>query len=295
MVSTLDFESNNPSSILGMSSFYVPPLFVQKEDNRLHAEVKLIKRRRSFDGEGVDRTADLQLYLVVHLSHLVQLHQSAELGTSVADVEFVVEVLDLGVESGDRDVLQPDFALVTPAHPHDVVVVRTDQVQTTLLPAFSPLVDALQNDVGFFRFVDSDHFHVEAVASSDHPREGLLADLALKLGKVIGNHHAGDLLLDLTVDPHLQTLNVHALTGTLALARRNQEVVRSVIVAETEFAVSRDLVSGVMDAVELSQEEVFLLFLVFLDHSSDFDHTVFNSSQLNDVARTCIDPRVLRL
>lgn len=75
-------------------------------------------------------------------------------------------------------------------------------MQTTLFLALLPLVDTLQDTVGDLRLVDSDHLEAEVVAASGHhSREGLFADLALKFGEVVRDHHACYLLLDLAVDP----------------------------------------------------------------------------------------------
>ena len=52
---------------------------------------------------------------------------------------------------------------MAPAHPDDIIVVRTDQVETTLLPALPALVDAFEDEVGFLWFLDGDHLHFEAV------------------------------------------------------------------------------------------------------------------------------------
>ena len=53
---------------------------------------------------------------------------------------------------------------MAPAHPDDVVVVRAYQVKATLLPALPPLVDALEDEVGFLGLLDGDHLHFEVVA-----------------------------------------------------------------------------------------------------------------------------------
>ncbi len=105
-------------------------------------------------------------------------------------------------------------------------------MQTAFFSTLLSLIDALKDEVGCLRFFDSDHLHGEvALCSLDHPWEGLLADLTLKLSKVVRNDHTRHLLLHLTVDPHLQALHVNALAGTLTFARGNEEVVRGTVIA----------------------------------------------------------------
>lgn len=101
---------------------------------------------------------------------------------------------------------------MTPAHPDDIIVVRTNQVKTTFFSALPALVDALEDEVGFLWFLDGDHLHFETISLSHQPRKRLLADLALKFCEVVRHHHACHFLLYLTVDPHLQALHVNTFT-----------------------------------------------------------------------------------
>lgn len=88
-------------------------------------------------------------------------------------------------------------------HLDRILILRADDVQTTLLPALLALVYSLKDDVGQFRLLDCDHFHRKvALLPSDHTWEWLFAYLALEFGEVVGHYHACHLLLHLAVDPH---------------------------------------------------------------------------------------------
>jgi hypothetical protein len=188
------------------------------------------------------------------------------------------------VHAGYADILQPDLALVSTAHLDGVLIFGTNDVETSLLPALLALIDALEDDVGQFGLLDGDHLHGEvALLPSDHAREGLLADLALELGEVVRHHHARHLLLHLAVDPHLQAQHVHALAGTLALAGRDQEVVRSAVVTEAKLAAAAYVLIGFVDAVELSQEEL-AFFFSFALIAADLNHSILHTSQLHDIS-----------
>lgn len=90
-------------------------------------------------------------------------------------------------------------------HLDRILIFGTNDVQATLFPALLALVYSLENDVGQFRLLDGDHFHREiALLPSHHTREWLFANLALKLGEVVGHYHTSHFLLHLAVDPHLQ-------------------------------------------------------------------------------------------
>lgn len=173
-------------------------------------------------------------------------------------------------------------------HLDRVLILRTDDVEASFLPALLALVNALQDDVGQFRLLDGDHLHGEvALLASDHTWEGLLADLTLKLGEVVGHHHACHFLLHLAVDPHLQAQHMHTLAGTLAVARGNQKIVRSAVITKTELAVSADVLIGFVYSVELSKKELSLFFSLALV-SADLHRAVLHSSQLYDVSECCI-------
>lgn len=228
----------------------------------------------------------MKFYFAVEFDYLVQLNQSPELGVCVADIEVAAVVPDLRVHPGNRDVLEPNLALVASSDANHVVVVGTDDVEAAFLPTFLAIVDALQDKVGLLRFVYRDHLHVEIVSPLHQAGEGLLADFALKLGKVVGDDHTGHFFLHLAVNPHLEALNVHSLARTLALAGTYQEVVIAAVVAQAELAGA--LVGhkrSLIDAVELSQKQV-LFFCVLLGDSSDLHHSILNSAELDDISRT---------
>ena len=66
-----------------------------------------------------------------------------------------------------------------------IVVVGGNHVETPLLPAFLPLIDALEDQVGFLWFFNCDHFHFEIFTFSHHSWEGFFANLALEFGKIV--------------------------------------------------------------------------------------------------------------
>lgn len=77
---------------------------------------------------------------------------------------------------------------------------------------------------------------------------------------------------------------MNSLTRAFAFAGRDQEVFRGAVIAEAELAVSLDDLVGIMDSVELAQEELLLL-VGFLGDSTDLDHSVLHSPQLHDVSK----------
>jgi hypothetical protein len=243
--------------------------------------------------ELVERTPYLQPRPTAQLHRAVHPHQRAELAVEVHHVEVARVELDFGVHAGDADVLESYFALVSASHLDGVLVFGADDVEAAFLPALLALVDALEDEVGQSGLVDGDHLHrVAGFRPGDHARERLLADLALELGEVVGHHHARHLLLHLAVDPHLQAQHVHALAGTLALARRNQEVVRRAVVAQAELAAPADRLARLVHPVEFPQEQLPLL-LAAPGNPSDLHHAVLHSAQLHDVAQSCLSAHLL--
>lgn len=176
--------------------------------------------------------------------------------------------------------MQPYLTLVSAAHFHSVARFRTDQVKTTFLSALSAFVDALQDYIRFAGFFDGDHLQAEAITASHHAWKRVFTYFALKLSEVVRSDYTADLLLDFAVDPHFQALDMDSFTGTLAFAGRNQEIVGSAVIAQAEFAVSADRLSCFVNSIEFSKEEIFL-FAVFARETSDFDHSILYSAQLD--------------
>lgn len=80
---------------------------------------------------------------------------------------------------------------------------------------------------------------------------------------------------------------MHALAGTLALARRNQEIFRSAIVTKAKLTASTDYLIGFMHSIELSKEELSFFFSLALI-PANLHHAILHSSQLYDVSQCCI-------
>ena len=165
---------------------------------------------------------------------------------------------------------------MTSAHSHYIIIFRTDNMKTTLFSAFFSLVDTFKNHIGFFRFVDGNHFHLK-VTSGHKPRERFLAYFALEFCEVVGDHHASDFLFDFAINPHLETLDVDALARSFAFAWRDEEVVRAVIITEAEFAGSFLLFHSIMNSVKFPQEKLFLLIICFFS-APDLNNSVLDSS-----------------
>ena len=95
---------------------------------------------------------------------------------------------------------------------------------------------ALEHEVGHFRALDVDEFEfLEPVDDSLGQR--LLADLALAALPVVGDAGLERLFSNFAVDPLLQAEVVDELAGSLALARRDEEVVVLLRVSETDLAL----------------------------------------------------------
>lgn len=155
----------------------------------------------------------------------------------------------------NTDILQSDLALMPPPHLHRILILRAHHMQAPLFLTLLSLVDALQNDIGVFWLVNCDHLQVEAIRHSrDYSRKRFLAYLALEFSEIVRYHHPRHLLLHLAIDPHLQALHVNPFTGPLALAGRNEEVVRAVIIAKAELACSSNLFVRFVNPVELAEE-----------------------------------------
>ena len=137
---------------------------------------------------------------------------------------------------GDGDVGDPDLALVAAPDLDRRALLGRDEVQAPLLLVLLPVAQTLQQDVRLVGLADGHHLHV-LVLEPNQLREGEFADLALKLGEVVGGCNALQLLLDLAVDPGLEAADVDESAGALALAGRDQRIVFRFLVAEAHLAV----------------------------------------------------------
>lgn len=168
-----------------------------------------------------------------------------------------------------------------------------DEVQASLFLVFLLVAETLKQNVGLIGFGDGHHLHV-FVLEPDQLREGKFADLALELGEVVRCCDTLQFLLDLAVDPGLQTADMDEPAGPLALARRDQRIALSFFITQTDLTVILTCFNGLVmlyliladlkDAVSFLEvigvsECVGLSLVLRLN-----DH-VFHSSQLYHVSR----------
>lgn len=109
-------------------------------------------------------------------------------------------------------------------------------MEAPLFLVFLLIAETLKQNVGLVGLADGHHLHV-LVLKPDQLREGELADLAFELGEVVRGCDALQLLLDLAVDPGLETADVDESACSLALAGRNQRISFRFLVAQTHLAV----------------------------------------------------------
>lgn len=156
------------------------------------------------------------------------------------------------MKTWDTDVLKTNLALMSSSHFYSILVFRADDVKTALFLTFLALVYALQNEVGRRRLVDTDHFHWESVGrTSNHSWKGILAYFTLEFGEIVRNNHTSHLFFDFTIYPHFQALHVYSFAWTFAFARRDEEVVRRVVVAKAKFTVASNCLNRFMHSIKL--------------------------------------------
>lgn len=174
--------------------------------------------------------------LVLETVGAIELDQGAEFRLLVLDVELVVGEDYFSVGPGNRNIDQPDFALVAPADPDLGVLLGGDQVQAPLLLGhLARPVEALQDDVGLGGLGNGHHLDFLAVEFDDLG-ERPFTDFALELGEIVRSSNVADLLLHLAVDPLPQTAHMDFLHAPLAQAGRDQGVLFSLLGAQTNFA-----------------------------------------------------------
>jgi hypothetical protein len=156
-------------------------------------------------------------------------------------------------------------------------VLHADDVQAALLLGLAPFVDVLEDEVGFEGLLNLQHAGL-MLAVDDLGGEGVLTELALELREVVGGHHAVYLLLDLAVDPGLETVDMHHLAGPLALTRRYQDVLLSHVVAETELTSTLCWFFDLVSTLELLEED-FLLTAPLLN-ATNLDDAELDPPQL---------------
>ena len=92
-------------------------------------------------------------------------------------------------------------------------------MKVLFLACLVPFIETFEDNVGLVGLLYTDHFNVTTLVVHRFWKR-LLAQLALKLCEVVGTSDTIHLLLHFRVYPHFETVQVHQLTGSLALAWR---------------------------------------------------------------------------
>ena len=222
-----------------------------------------------------------------------------EFGIGVCNIEFSVLQNDLSMLSRDRNVSDSDFALVPPANSDGTVLLRRNEVQTSLFFVLG-LVDALQDDVGFAWLCYGHHFEVSGVVA-DYFWELAFADFALEFGEVVALSDSFDFFFHLAVYPGLQAVHMDHSAAALAIAGRNQRVLFRFVITETDLAVALGLQNlGVLGSMLLHVEDSFGQLEVGVSQGESvafvfgFDHHVLYSAHFDHVSRTYMEGEVRR-
>ena len=178
-----------------------------------------------------------------------------------------------------RDVAQSYLALVPPSHLEWLAggSFERDQVH---VPVVLLLGDVLEDDVGVAGLGDDQH-RVLDVVLDDLLGEGHLADLALELGEVVAVDDALRFLQNFALDPLLEAEQVDQFARALALARGEQKVVLSLLVAQAHLARSLGVVAPGLVLLEVDPHGPVGLGLVLVSVLSD---DVFEPPEFYDVA-----------
>jgi len=143
--------------------------------------------------------------------------------------------LDVGMLPGDRNVSDPDFALMPSA--------QFDSPLRSVLDhhdAFLLLTGSLEDQVGPLRPVKGYQLLIVDLAvfslHLDVARQLAFADFALEFSKVVVLSAPDNLLLHLHPNPLCQAAVVHSPTGAMALAGVEEEVIVGFKVIQANFA-----------------------------------------------------------
>jgi hypothetical protein len=107
---------------------------------------------------------------------VIQMDQSPELTFIIEQQKLAVLIPQQSMHSTDRNVADPQIALVPAAHPDRLMLCRHNLAQCRTLLGL--VTCALQHDVRVVRFLNSDQF-VKIILVFDEPRQILFADLTL--------------------------------------------------------------------------------------------------------------------
>ena len=147
--------------------------------------------------------------------------------------------------SGDRDVRDPDLAVVAPSDLDRRVLLARDQVEPPLVPVLMLVAYALEENVRLVGLGDGHHLHVFVLESDDLGKRGF-ANLTLEFGEVVALDDSFDFLLDLAIYPCFKTTNVDQPAASLAVAGRYKGVRLSLLATKTNLAAILSLLDGLV-------------------------------------------------
>ena len=183
----------------------------------------------------------------------------------------------------NRNILKPNFALVSSSYFHRNSLGGRYHMHTTLFFWLLPLIDSLQNHVRTIWPFDGNHLKLKLVFH-DHSGKGKLANLALKFIKVVCFDNPDDLFFDFAVNPSLETLDMNKAAVSFTLARRNKEIVIFVLLSKTYFAGALHFLSSLKNSIKLAQKDVFEDLLVFaLRQASNLNNFKLDSPDFYDI------------
>lgn len=150
-------------------------------------------------------------------------------------------------------------------------------------------IKTFQNNIGLWGFANGHHLYFLSFHFYDL-WEGLLTNLALEFGKIVGSGNVINLFLHLAVDPLSEATNVNFKQRALALAGRYQGVLFSLLTAKAHF--TSDFISLLFSFGLIFYELKHSIVLVKVISVSDsqslsgilhFDHHVLHSSHLDNM------------
>lgn len=107
----------------------------------------------------------------------------------------------------DSDIVDPELAVVPPPYLNGLILIGEDHVNCLFPCGFSRV--GLHNEVGLVRLLIGQHFDILLVVQTDDVGEQGLADLAFKLGEVVGDGYVASLFLYFALYPRSEALQVH--------------------------------------------------------------------------------------
>ena len=105
--------------------------------------------------------------------------------------------------------------------PDRILFIWTKKMEIPLFFLFLDVLitEALQNKIGFFWFIETDHFNLFGVDEPYGFREKNFADFTLEFGEVVSGGDPNNFLLDLTEHPIFETADMDELAAAFAFTR----------------------------------------------------------------------------